>query len=277
MNPEDESLVREFLLGGMSSGQREVFDERLIGEPDLVEQTEALEGELIRDALLGALSSDDQSRFERHFLSYPHLREKYELTRAMLIARGNDVASLRAALPPPVRRAPRRPASAFDLWKLSLVGAAVAIVILVWQDLNLRSHLQQLAGVAALPARSAVASFLLKPGQERRGETGDAGQTPKALPIPADAGTVRLQLEFEAAERHEAYTVIVNAVDHTEQAWGREGLGAVPAGAMQNVTAEIPASSLPPGDYIVLLQTPERPKDPIVETYTFRVARPAAR
>src|ERR1039458_9442889 len=103
MTPEDESLVREFLLGGMSSGQREVFDERLIREPDLVEQTEALEGELIRDALLGALSSDDQSRFERHFLSYPHLREKYELTRAMLIARGNDVASLRAALPPPRR------------------------------------------------------------------------------------------------------------------------------------------------------------------------------
>jgi len=273
MNPEDESLVRGYLLGEMPPVRREAFDERLIAEPDLLEQTEALEGELIRDAIRGALRPDEQGRFDRYFLSYPHLRRKYELTREMLIAAGGDAASLRTpSLPPSVPAV--RITRAFDIWKLSLIAAAVVVVLLAWQDLTLRSHLQQAASVVSRPPAKAVVSLLLPPSLERRGAPTRSAQPQSTLQVPADTDAVRLELQFEAAEQHGAYTVVVSSVDADRQVWGQGGLTASPAGAVQSVTVEIPGNVLPPGDYTILLQAPEKARDPDVESYSFRVSRP---
>jgi hypothetical protein len=96
MTPQDESSVRAYLLGAMASGDRNFIEERMIAEPDLAEQVEAMEGELIRDALRGELSDEDQVRFDQYFLGNESTLRKYSLTRELLIAGGQDAAVLRA-------------------------------------------------------------------------------------------------------------------------------------------------------------------------------------
>lgn len=183
MNPDDEALIRDYLLGDMPSQQREVFDERMITDTDFVEQTEALEGELIRDALRGALPPVDQSRFERYFLSFPHLRQKYELTREMLIAGGVDAASLRTA-PPKVPMAAKRSAHLFDLWKLSFVAAMSVALVLTWQNLMLRSQVRQLAIAARRPGSTPVASLLLQPDSSAAAPRADLARCRRPFRFP---------------------------------------------------------------------------------------------
>ena len=273
MNPEDESLVRGYLLGAMPPGRREAFDERLIAEPGLLEQTEALECELIRDAIRGALPPDEQLRFDRYFLSYPHLRRKYELTREMMTAGGGDAASLRTpSLPASAPTAPTP--HTFEFWKLSLIAAAAVVIFLAWQDLTLRSHLHTLASAVSRPPSGPAVSFLLPPSVERGGVPGRSVKPQLTLQVPAGADVVRLQLEFDAVERYSAFTVVVSSVDADRQVWGQDGLTPSQAGARQRVTVEIPVNALPSGDYTILLQAPEKARDRDVEAYSFRVARP---
>jgi hypothetical protein len=267
MNPTDEPLVVRYLLGQLSRQERDAFDDRLLQEPDLVENLESMEDQLIRDAIRGDLPPDQQERFDRHFLSFPDLRRRYELTRALLVAGGGDPASLRAlAAPPP--RISKPVVAVFNPWRLAAIVAAAAVLVLLWQDLTLRSRLWQSESAAHAPRTGPVLSFLLSPGIERRDTI-----APPPLRIPSEAQAVRLQLEFELSESHTVYEALVLGVEGDRQVWGQGGLTARPGRATQSVTLEIPAAVLPPGDYAIMLQAGDKAGNPLVEAYTFRVAR----
>jgi hypothetical protein len=272
MNADDESLVMRYLLGDLSGEERTVLDQRFLVESELLECSEALEDQLIRDALRGELPPDQQARFENHFLSFPELRRKYELTQAMIVVAGVGAPGPAIAAIPPLSK----PAFyKWNVWKLVAIAAGVAIVILAWQYLSLRSTLRyREEAIRGLELKDAdrhalTLSFVLAPGLERRQDS-----KPRRLQIPAAARAVRLQLDFETSVQHSVYAAVLRAVDGDREVWGQGSLAAGQSAGLRNVVLEIPAAALAVGDYVLTLNTADTGRPQLVESYSFGVVRP---
>lgn len=112
------------------------------------------------------------------------------------------------------------------------------------------------------PPRPSVAAFVLTPGLVR----GGGGRT---LDVPGGASSVALRLNVEAGA-FESYRAVIETAGGRE-VWRADALA--PRGSTVSLPA-LPARSLPPGDYILLL-TGKRP-DGVYEgaaDYSFRVVR----
>lgn len=84
-NHDDQSLLREYLLGTLTPDLQQKVEERLLTETELMEELEVEEDELIDEYLAEELSREDRERFARHFLATPerhqHLRFAVALKR----------------------------------------------------------------------------------------------------------------------------------------------------------------------------------------------------
>jgi hypothetical protein len=158
-----------------------------------------------------------------------------------------------------------------DVWKFSFLAAGVALAFMTWQFLAVRSHFHELATRVAGAPQAAIVSILLTP-DVRRGNAPASPGAPNAVQISADTSTILLHLQLEPTDGFMTYNVVISNVDSGRQVWGQTGLRTSGDGA-QIVTTELPAHVLPPGDYTVLLQTPERPSDPVVQGYSLRIPR----
>jgi hypothetical protein len=267
MKIRDEGLIVQYLLGRLPEEEKLRLEDRLLCEPQLLEQVEAIEAQLIRDALAGKLSEDQQTGFDEYFLSFPDLRRQHEDTKVLL-----ELASTRQVTAAKRFRAglKRLPRLSGNPWRIVAIAACIAACILAWRGTGPASR--QEAGDLAM-------AFVLSPGGERgtaRG-TEPAKGIPNLLQIPDSAVKIRLQLDFEAKSSHSLYQVILSAVEADRQVWGQSGLPPVRSKASQSVSVEIPATVLGTGDYTVILNgldnsTPER-----IETYSFGVTRPPAK
>lgn len=103
--PEDESLIRRYLLGELMEGERQEVEERLMTDDDFFDRTLLAEDDLIDQYARDELSGRDRKLFEQTILSTPDGRERVMLADNLVrhaskkSEAGNPVSRRIAALP----------------------------------------------------------------------------------------------------------------------------------------------------------------------------------
>lgn len=105
-----DTMVREYVLGGLAAAQREEVDERLLTDPDFHAEVRATGDDLIHAYLSAELTAADRERFESFFLASPRRQERVAFMRSLLEA---------------AKKARRAPVAALLPWAAALlVGLA---------------------------------------------------------------------------------------------------------------------------------------------------------
>ncbi len=133
-HPEEEKLIRLYLLSLASDDQQQQVEERLLGDSNYCDQLVILEEELIDDYLLGVLPAEERNRFESHFLTTPKRKWKLALARDLK----KHAANMQQTV---ITHAPQSTgwwqALLFPRWKPAAfttgATAMLAIAISVWQ------------------------------------------------------------------------------------------------------------------------------------------------
>lgn len=76
-------MIKQYLLGMLSTEDQERIEERLITDKDFFEQVNIVEDELIDDYLDGVLLEMERERFRNYFLSTPQQRQRLESVKAL--------------------------------------------------------------------------------------------------------------------------------------------------------------------------------------------------
>jgi hypothetical protein len=94
--------VREFLLGRLAEADEEQFELRLLSDPALGEEVDAVADEITDDYLNNQLSDDERERVEKYFLSTTERQNKLEFAAELLrraeSERGTNVTEPRPSL-----------------------------------------------------------------------------------------------------------------------------------------------------------------------------------
>lgn len=80
---EEDTLLKNFLLGELSDGERGEVEERLFADPDYFRQFRAAEDDLMDEYLYGDLDAVERERFETYFLTTPERRESLRVAGAL--------------------------------------------------------------------------------------------------------------------------------------------------------------------------------------------------
>jgi hypothetical protein len=265
--PPDDGRLAAYLLGRLSSEEEDAIEAEYLGAPEAYERLAAAEDEIIDAYAAGQLSADDARRFEERFLSTPSRRERVAFARAL-----SALAAREPAHPPA-----RRPS-----WLLPLVAVLPIALAAGWLLLSVRDLRTELAQQrerqaaseeeadmlrtrnASLQqelAGSGVTTQPLEPGLER-----DAAP-PSQMTVPPDHAAVRLRLSLPRDAGPGPFAARVETAEGRVVAELRD----LPARAGE-VDVVVPASSLSPGTYVVLLQA-GRPLETL-DTYHLRVRAP---
>ena len=81
--PEVQERIRRYLLGQLSDGAGEDFEQELLVDEELLEELLVVEDELIDEYLMGELPGDERVQFEQHFLAALERQEKLRFARAL--------------------------------------------------------------------------------------------------------------------------------------------------------------------------------------------------
>ncbi|HKU75694.1 MAG TPA: hypothetical protein VJR02_17410 [Pyrinomonadaceae bacterium] len=245
LNNNDQTRIREYLLGKLNDDEQQKIEERLMVEDDLFQEFEISKGELVEEYRANELSRDEQQWFERNFLASPEGKESY--------AQAITLDHLKRPAPKPPR--PRT----------------------FWEKLNdLLKQPWVVATVATTAGIVIVAAIFLsrQTGQTEIGPTlastlinREKGILPTKISIPSNASEMKFRLVLppemspganyraELDNRNEVKPVKV--VEHD-----REGVWVV-----------IPVTQLPRGEYSLKLVTiePDGRERPIPGDYLFNV------
>jgi hypothetical protein len=83
LNNNDQTRIREYLLGKLSDDEQQKIEERLMLEDDLFQEFEISKGELVEEYRANELSQDEHQWFERNFLASPDGKEAYALATSL--------------------------------------------------------------------------------------------------------------------------------------------------------------------------------------------------
>lgn len=97
----EQKHARDYLLGYLDEGERRVVEERLITDPDYLEEVLITESELIEEYLDGMLPERDKEGFIKHILTTERQVEKLTVAKALAISTGVEAA---ANSPPTAKR-----------------------------------------------------------------------------------------------------------------------------------------------------------------------------
>jgi hypothetical protein len=186
--PEVQERIRRYLLGQLSDGAWEEFEQELLVDDELLEELLVLEDELNDEYLMGELPGDERVQFEQHFLAAPERQEKLRFARALnrYVTVANRQELDRKTSP-----------SLWSNWTvLYRAGAVFAVVILfagtVWFFLNRRSSPQIPESPAMERSAHTFATLNLTISQSTRGEGAQASKV--TLPLGKDALKIVLRL-----------------------------------------------------------------------------------
>jgi hypothetical protein len=267
--PLEDGRLTAYLLGRLSPEEEETVETEYLGEVDAYERLQAAEDDLIDAYVAGRLPADDVRRFEERFRA-PARRERVAFARA-----------LRQLVEQKAERPPSRRASL-----LLPLAAAVPLALAGWLFVTMRELRTELtrqreqqavrerdsaldrARIASLEQELAsprpaagVVTWRLDPGFERDGP-------PSArLTVPADAAEVRLQLSLSPGAGNGPFVARVESAEGHLVA-ELHGLRSREDDASK-VDVVVPAASLPPGTYVVILRDGRPPE--VVDTYRLRV------
>lgn len=262
----DEPRLREYLLGGLSPGERLDLEGQYFDDDALFEALAALEEEIIRDYLRGGLRRAERARFEGRLAACSDLRRKVDVSRGVWRAlaagaTGGGVSGWRLRAPPWLL-------AVTPLWRFATVVGVVCLCVGV---VSLAVGVSRLRGrVAGLEAeirrRSVpvlpVPSFVLLPGVTRSGET-----PANLLIISSESPEVALQLSPRREYGAAALSAVLRMVDRSGEVWG--GAALVRGGLLE---VKIPKTVLLPNDYILeLREQPPHGTSQVLEAYAFSV------
>src|SRR5436305_7457558 len=83
LHTENSKELRQYLLGDLTGEARQRVEQRLLTEPDFLEEPLLGEEELVDDYVGDGLSGDERLKFERHFLSTPERRRQLGFALAL--------------------------------------------------------------------------------------------------------------------------------------------------------------------------------------------------
>jgi tetratricopeptide (TPR) repeat protein len=83
-DPEEEKLIRSYLLGGVTEEDRQWIEERLLADDDFIDYLSLVEDEIIDDYLFGTLARGERERFENRFLIPTERKRKLELAKRLI-------------------------------------------------------------------------------------------------------------------------------------------------------------------------------------------------
>jgi anti-sigma factor RsiW len=256
--------IRRYLLGTLSPEQAAELEERLLSDEEVYEELLIVEHELVDQFLSGELSATDRERIESHFLRAPerqdqlrfgHLLRRYVSAHAPEIANGAERES--PVIVKPERESflsrllPRNPVPAFAL------GCALLVLVVggFWMANRI---LNPTSGSGA------VWAVELTPGLTR-----DGGETRK-FAVPANTGTVRLQLDL-AEDQYQSYEAILQDADGRTLTTSKS-LKTQPANGRTAVLLDVKSNMMPAGDYRVKLNgLSSKGEAESVANYSFRV------
>lgn len=294
-----ENLARRYLLGELGEQEELELEQQMIESGEVQERIALVETELIDAYLAGRLPPQARARFEARYLSHAGGVHKVEHARLLERWAASGTGGRRGSAP--LRQRPWRAAAA----ALFVAGLAGFLSWQVWQghrelagkeaeiaagrqreralESRLRTTEERLAEVRRqLQAeRTAAARPIPRPPRETLRQLSEVsllltagavrgGEEAQTLPVPAAARSVRLDLAWPVA-RETGYRAAIETPDRVE-VWRAERLEAGTQGAASVLTLRLPASLLPPGDYILRLEARDRGADwESVADYSFRV------
>jgi len=311
MTEIQDSSMRRFLLGDLPDPEASLLEAELLANDERFEQMWEMENGLVDDYVRGKLPRVDQERFERHYLASPVHVQRVAVARKLIEAADaqgiRNTSEAKTASSSFFERLRFWPASLQYALAAAVLLFAVTTIWLIIQQSRLRNQLAQIQAernvqqdqernlaaevAAAQQQKDRLASELEqlraeKPIKEQQPTPpAEQTQTPKVfsfllsptlvrgsgdsqlLTIPLKTDVVRLQMRT-GRETARVFQVSVRTVEGS-QIWQKQ----VPLNKGA-VIAQIPASKLPSGDFILTLSAIE-PAGKLEETnrYFFRVIR----
>jgi hypothetical protein len=244
----DTDRARRYLLRTLSEDEEERLEREYVASAEVLDQVAAAEEALIDEYLDAELPADERRRFEEIYLSSSAKRLRVDTIRQLRLATAN-------------RHQRSHPRAAFRIaawrWYAPLAAAAALVIAAVFTTWRAQDNSQSTAapqitaqrstaptpnGAAATAPTTTIVALALSPIATR------SASTSPSLVIPTGTDAVALDLGVDSlpasATRVDLATVAGRPV------WS----GApAPVADRNAVKVQVPASQLPPDDYIVTL------------------------
>lgn len=246
--------VVSYLLGEMSEGEAEQFEDECLAQENWPSHVKLVEEDLIDAYLHKELEPGRRVLFERNYLTTAARQERVRVAAALL----RRVCERDAAVEPPVAGTWAERLKAFwygRAWGLRAASALAALVIVVGGAWLYSSRVR---------APRAVATLRLTGGVINRSEGVEAG----TINLPPDADALRVFLTLpEGATPARRYRAELDNEDGETTTLAAEGQDA------REVSVLIPASRLSRGRYALTLfaVTDDGAERPVHVTYFFNV------
>ena len=226
---EFQERIRRYLLGQLSDGASEEFEQQVIMDEDLFEELLVAEDEIIDEYLSEKLDGGERTAFEQHFLATTERQEKLRFARAL--QRYVTVASQQDRKTSHFIPVPRRDLT--FVWRVAAAVASVAILIAAYWFI--------------FPGSSSPKTFATITLDTSAASRGEGTEVRKIqLPLNADALKIVLKLPERrppAASYRVEFENVIGEQKSPEQV--------VPD--TQSVTVVVRAAELKPGQYSLKL------------------------
>lgn len=304
--------MRRYLLGDLPESETNELELQVLRDDDAFEELWETENRLVDGYVRGRLSSAEQEKFERHYQASPVHRHRVAVARNLVEEADSSAATaISPAKVSWSTRLSEKLGFSILSWQSALAAAmllfAMSSLWLFLERSRLRHEREQLSAdtqsrqnrEAALSQQLATAqdeskrleseierlraerntnvlpepeptprptvySLLLSPMLMR------SGDSPQTAVIPAQASVVRLQLKVDQQDAS-SFQVSVRTVEG-RQVWDQKLRRRTGQAAASTISAQIPVSKLPRGDYILTLSAINLTGQPEeVNRYFFRV------
>jgi len=222
LSNQDQTQIRQYLLGHLSAEEQEKIEERLMVDDQLFEEFEVSKDELIEEYAAGDLTQPEREWFESHLLASPEGRQRYVASAAL--------GCIKQPIPAPRRQSWFERLKEFFTTHTGTLGLATAAVVIL-----------ALAGVwfTRNDSRTTV-SFALTNTAARRGSS----DTP-IYRIKKDSGVGELRISLllpDGASHDVRYRVALDDGRNTKPV-------KVTGQDEKAVNVSIPAADVPVGYY----------------------------
>ncbi|MEP7364059.1 MAG: hypothetical protein ABI972_12455 [Acidobacteriota bacterium] len=239
-NPDDQrdDLFRLYLTRNLPDGELAELSDRLLREPELSDELRDFEIEWIDSRARGELSPSEEAQVDA-YLAHTGQQHRLATARRFLSAQGASAASPR-----------RRPS-------LYWLAAAAALVLGIFA-LQSNKPAAPPPTTASAPAPVAPFAVLLTPGTR--------SAEPRRVTLPPGTTQVELKLALDAPLPPGSYQASLQSA--TGQALFTQPVAHSPGEA--SLSLKLPAATLPPASYRVLLFPANNTED-LINAYSFEL------
>jgi hypothetical protein len=278
--------LRQYLLGVLPEPEQTTLENEFLNDEDSFEQMVAAENELVDGYVRNQLTAQERRQFEQHYLAHPDRRERVRFAQTLLAKIDQQSESVAEPVAEPI--AARREVAGATSWWQTLLGvfrsgnwqlnwaASVALLLLAVTAgaLYLRTRPNPISRDVATretpspitsspsPAAFAQPSVLPSPTASEKkdsvfatlaltvgGLRGEGDGQAARLALSPNVDFVRLQLRLRRLD-YPSYRVSLNPIGGAE-VWRKQGIKSKVSPSGENLTVEIPANRLSPGDYLL--------------------------